>query len=175
MLQPALSFTQSDSSRAVTALTSIAALLQFCWCSVVQKRIFHSYFVISLGSSLSPETHVWVYLQKNLLNSFITHFYKQPAPLFPWGIPFRCSVYHTGLPVAGYTHLSCTHLYLHCKGGLVCIGSAAFRKNKGPVDAEPEMEFHHLVLDESLLWTNAVCKIRFCYITQALTIKGIFL
>lgn len=60
MLQPALSFTQSDSSRAVTALTSIAAFLQFCWCfsSVVQKRIFHSYFVISLGSSLSPETHV---------------------------------------------------------------------------------------------------------------------
>lgn len=85
MLQPALSFTQSGRSRAVTPLTSVAVSLQFCWCfsSVVQKVIFHSYFVISLGSSLSPDTHVREYLEKNLLNSFRTHFYKQPAPLFP--------------------------------------------------------------------------------------------
>lgn len=66
--------------------------------------------------------------------------------------------------------ISCTHLYLHCKGGLVCTASSAFRKNKGPVDAEAEMELYHLVLDESLLWTNAVHKICFCHIIQALII-----
>lgn len=70
--------------------------------------------------------------------------------------------------------LSCTYLYLHCKGGLVCFGSAAFRKNKGPVDAEPEMESYQLVLDESLLWTNAVHKTCFCYIVQGLTKKVVF-
>lgn len=68
--------------------------------------------------------------------------------------------------------LHCTSLFLHCKEGLVCIGRAAFRKNKWPIDAEPEMELYHLVLDESLFWRNAVHKTCFCYTTQSLTKKG---